>query len=240
LVLVSLGAAFRPRARGGDIALALWLSLAVIVLSGTARAETARVWSIFTPFVLLAAAGAWEWTQNRSTRGLLLVSTAAMCFALVTTWDVFDAIDMKPLPTPPSVSDMALQPISAGFDDEFSLVGWGATAADGIQLNVAWESHTQTVTPYWFAALWVGPDGATGESVIWQGGDTTYPTTCWSPGEVIYDTATLPLPDDAASGDYWLSLSVFADEDAPLDRLTVTFSDGTIDSQVGVGPVQVE
>ncbi|MEO0562840.1 MAG: hypothetical protein AAF125_12080, partial [Chloroflexota bacterium] len=240
LVVLSILRAFRPAQPGGAVALALWLSVIVLAVSGTARAETARVWSFFTPFVILGAVGALERWGGRE-RWALLASGAAMTFALGATWDVFDAIDMKPLPHVPA--PLAVEhSVNAGFGDDFALAGWGASADDGeINLRLNWAVADRTTTPYWFSALWVGPDGTVAtDATLWQGGDTNYPTTCWVPGRVVGEQVTIPLPEDAPSGDYWLSLAVFGDEAAPQDRLTVTTPDGTTDNQLGLGPVRVD
>jgi uncharacterized membrane protein (UPF0136 family) len=236
LVILSVAAAFRPRMAGSGLALALWLSIVVLVLSGTARGETARVWSFFTPFVLLSAAG----FLREHHRWAVWAGTAALFVALTTTWDVFDAIDMKPLPDAPvMIADM--QAANAVYDKTFMLDGWRATVTDnGIELGLNWQVTERATTPYWFSALWVGPDGTVApESVIWQGGQTNYPTTCWGPGQLIGDQITLPLPTNAPDGDYWLSLAMFATKDAPQDRLPVTLADGTSGDQVGLGPVRV-
>ncbi len=241
VVALSAVMAFRPRAMGGKLAISLWVALVVLVLSGTARAETARVWSFFTPFVLLAAAGIWQIEPGRGGRAWVLVSSAALFFALTTTWDVFDAIDMKPLPgTPPAHTQ--LQPVNIDYGETFALVGWGASATDdAITLDLNWQARQRTATPYWFSVLWVGPGGITApESVIWQGGQTNYPTTCWRTGEIIGDSVSLPLPDDLPPGDYWLSLAMFGMQDAPQDRLPVSLPDGTTDTQAGLGPVRIE
>jgi hypothetical protein len=93
-------------------------------------------------------------------------------------------------------------------------------------------------TPYWFAVLLVAPDGSVPlPAQVWQPVETRYPTSCWRPGEMVGDTIRLPLPNDAPPGDWWLSLSAFADADQSDARLSVTLPDGTQDRQIGLGPI---
>lgn len=236
LIVASLWAMRRRETLGNVMAWALWLSLIILALSGTARGETARVWSFFTPFALLSAGAVvarrdWLW---------LTVAQAAMWVALVGTWGVFDAGDMPRIPESPYTLDGSGAAVNARFDAGFTLSAWDATPdADSIALTLDWYNAERTVTPYWFAALLVGPEGTpVGDTVIWQGGDTRYPTTCWAAGESVRDRVSISMPSDAMDGDYWLSLSVFADEDTPSVRVPVTLADGTNAEQVGLGPIR--
>jgi hypothetical protein len=95
------------------------------------------------------------------------------------------------------------------------------------------------MTPYFFAALPVAPDGSTGEAVVWQPDATRYPTTCWLPDSVVGDTIQIPLPDDAPEGDWYISLSAFADVANPMETVAVE-TQGTTDRQIGLGPITVE
>jgi hypothetical protein len=125
--------------------------------------------------------------------------------------------------------------------DSFALVGWDADVGSAsVNLSLNWQSQMRVATPYWFAALLVAPDGSLPQApTVWQGLDTRYPTSCWSPGEIVGDTIELPLPDDAAPGDWWISLSAFGDKSDPEDRLPVRLPDGMTDTQIGLGPVTV-
>lgn len=234
LAIASVGMMRQRMTGAGVLAWALWLSVVILALSGTARGETARVWSFFTPFVLLAAAGlrlsgrGWLW---------LTASQAALLIALVATWGVFDAGDMPPMPDAPYPLIDGGQTVNATLDDAgLTLVTW---QTDGAWLDLTWHMDDRTATPYWFAALLIDPNGQpVGETVIWQGGDTRYPTTCWPADGLVRDRVKLPLTDDSPTGDYWLSVSVFADEDNPAQRETVTLADGSTDTQIGLGPVR--
>jgi hypothetical protein len=226
----------RERTATGVLTLALLLTLAVLIFAGIARGETGRVWLFFAPFVLICAAAGWQ----DNGRSWLLLSSGQVALLLVVagTWVLINAPNMSPPPDSPGPVE-ANQPVDALFDDSFRLVGWDAQpTSDGLQLNLNWQVRKRMTTPYWFSALLVAPDGSLPlESQVWQALDTRYPTTCWQPGEVIGDTINLPLPNGA--GDWWLSLSVFADKSDPEDRLIVMLRDGSSDNQVGLGPVRI-
>jgi hypothetical protein len=240
LVLLALWVARRG---GGDLralALALLLTLLALALSGTARGETGRVWSFFTPFLLLAALPGAD-TPRRAGWLAVTVTQAALMAALAASIPVMTVLDMTPPPPPPGAAS-AGRPADAWFGDDLHLVGWDAAAEGGhIRLSLNWRARDQVTTPYWFAALLVDPNGAAaGEPLVWQPGDTRYPATCWQPGEITGDTVLIPLPDDAPPGGWWLSLVAFADVAAPETRLTVQQPGQPPDDQLGLGPVVVE
>jgi hypothetical protein len=251
-VLLWLLAAWRHRhnrpTKGPILPVALLFTLAVILLSGTARGETGRVWLFFAPFVLIAAAEAFpRCGEHESSRKspphswlAIAVGQAAILLALALAWAVIDAPDIQPRPKSPG-GLATTRPANATFDGLFHLASWDASAdGEAITLRLDWQGVTPMTTPYWFSALLVSPDGApVSDSVVWQPLETRYPTTCWMPGEAVGDSITLMLPEDAASGDWWISLATFADVENPEIRLPVTLPDGTQDTQVGLGPVSV-
>lgn len=253
----------RRRDRSGTppvLALALLCTVVVLAVSGTARGESGRVWLPFTPFVLLGAAEAVRraaesaatpadsrrvrerWTQVLTLLHALLLLVLAVALDPINT-------DLT-LPRPPETSPDATRPLTAAFQASdgsgFALVGWDAAYSGGgdLQLDLLWEGERPSVVPYWLGAFWVGPDGRTGEPVLWQprqsfGMDARFPTTCWVDSVRVSDRVLLPLPADAVPGDYWLSLAVFGDAAQPEGRLRVTLADGAADVQVGLGPVRV-
>lgn len=246
LPIVTLGLMALARWRRGEdvLPLAVFGTLALLLLSGTARGETGRVWLFLTPFALLSAgqwiarqrdpaARVWAWRGLWAAQIVLLV-------ALVSAWLVMGAPDITPHPeTPPLLPATAAA--DAHFEPGFRLVGWSAeTERDAIVLRLNWRSERQMTTPYFFAALPVSPDGATGQAVVWQPHDTRYPTTCWRPGETLTDSVRVPLPEAAPGGDWYISLQAFADVDRPMETVPAQFPDGSQDRQVGLGPVRVE
>jgi len=239
----------RWRESGPVLGAALLLAMVVLILSGTARGETGRVWLFFSPFVLIAAAGEADHREgevgdngNTDLSGALMnLSQAALMIALAVSWPVIGLGDsITPPPQPPGGAEVS-QPADAVFAESFRLVGWDARVGDQrVVLTLNWQADATMTTPYWFSALLVAPNGAPLlEAVVWQPLATRYPTTCWRPGEQVGDTVTLPLPSDAAPGEWWISLAAFADPNDALDRLPVRLPDGATDTQVGLGPVTV-
>lgn len=219
-----------------NLSISLLATMIILILSGTARGETGRVWLFFAPFVLIAAAHA---LQNWRT-GWLAVSgsQAVLLVILVIVLPVIDAPDMTFPPDAPAFV-LASRVSGAAFGQDFRLENWEAEIEeDVITLRLNWQPLRQMTTPYWFSALLVAPDGAAvGEAVVWQPLETRYPTTCWQPDAVVSDSVRLPLPADAPAGAWWISLSAFGDVDHPEQRVTVTLPDGSTDTQVGLGPV---
>jgi hypothetical protein len=233
------------RERGSVLSVSLLVTIFLLLLSGTARGETGRVWLFFAPFVLISAAGELDGLTKIKERLadswlVIGIGQATLMIVLAITWAVINAPDMMPPPAPPGGLGTT-NPTNAAFDTSFRLVGWDASADENaIILRLDWQSTAQITTPYWFSALLVAPDGTPqSESTVWQPLETHYPTTCWADDETVGDTIRLLLPPNAASGDWWISLSAFADVNNPEQRLTVTLSDSTVDNQVGLGPVSV-
>lgn len=246
LPIVALGLMALGRWRpGADVLpLAAFGTLALLLLSGTARGETGRVWLFLMPFVLLSA-GQWIARHDRPAaravawRGLW-AAQIALLVALVSAWLVMSAPDISPHPDPPPTLPAAVA-MDARFEPGFRLVGWSAEAArDAIVLRLNWEGERQMTTPYFFAALPVSPDGEAGQAVVWQPQATRYPTTCWRPGETLTDTVRVPLPQPIARGDWYVSLQAFAEVARPMETIPVHLPDGSRDRQLGLGPVRVD
>ncbi|MBZ0282098.1 MAG: hypothetical protein K8L97_15265 [Anaerolineae bacterium] len=227
------------------LGLSLFLTMLFLLLSGTARGETGRVWLFFSPFVLITAYGALIRLVKISSRPV--ISWAAVSLAQVTmmlvlafTWNVMGAPDITPRPEAP-VLVAAERPGGAIFDNTFQLIGWDAVAQNNIvELRLNWQGLQTMTVPYWFSALLVDPQGnPVSEAVVWQPSETRYPTTCWEVGAQLGDTVSLPLPTDAPSGEWWISLSAFQYDSESLDRLSVQLPDGSSDTQIGLGPVSV-
>ncbi len=219
------------------LGLSLLLTMIVLLLSGTARGETGRVWLFFSPFVLIAAAYA---LQNRRSNWLIVSGAQViLMIVLASILPVIDAPDMTPPPNPPTFVS-ASRASGVTFDQNFRLENWDADLdGDAITIRLNWQPLRQMTTPYWFSALLISPDGApAGETLVWQPLETRYPTTCWQTNAIVSDSISLPLPADAPAGEWWISLSAFGDVDHPEQRVTITLPDGSTDTQIGLGPVR--
>lgn len=224
------------RKQAHPLGIALALTLAILLLSNTARGETGRVWLFFAPFALLAGASV---LHNRLAWAFVYPAQAVIFLALGATWAVMAAPDTKiPAAPPPAhnITEAHIAHFTAGFD----LVGWEAEQ-DGnmLTLRLNWRATEQLTTPYYFAALPVSPSGKPAEALVWQADATRYPTTCWQVGSTLSETVQLTLPEDAEAGDWYISLSAFANVKRPLDTVPVVWADGTRDRQIGLGAVPV-
>lgn len=229
--------------------LALSITLIVMALSGTARGETGRVWLFLAPMLLIAAVDGVRRIDNTS-RAFTAVtaSHALLSVVLIANLPVMDTDYPKP-PPPPMVAGGINYPLNSSFmaneKPAFVLESWyAAQRGDSIHLALQWRGTHQMYAPYWFSAMLIAPDGSTSQPILWQprevdGKQNRYPTTCWQPNVLFEDEVIIPLPADAPSGDWWISLAAFGDSTQPEGRLQVFHMDTTIDSQVGIGPVHV-
>lgn len=226
-------------ALAGSLALAMLL----LILSGTARGETGRVWLFFSPFLLIVGAGALE--KLKLPRFGALTATQAVCaIAIVASLNAMST-DLLPPPAAPQVQ--VARAVDATFSDGgadvFRLTGWDYTeTSDGFDLRLNWQGLGQTTIPYWFGAVLVSPGGETVGVDAWQPNGTQYPTTCWANQANIGDTIHIVLPSsqttDAAAGDWWLSLAAYPGTGGE-GQLTVTLAGQPPDTQVGLGPITI-
>ena len=236
----------RPAAPASRLALALSLMLLIVLVSGTARGETGRIWSIFMPVALVGTAVALTHLSRRYQIAFSL-SQAAW---LVTLYAILITIGSG-YTSPPAYGSVAFPPgpnppiaVSADFGDDLRLQAFSAQydAATGhLLLDLHWEARQQMMIPYFFSAIAVSPDGQALAAVDWQPFDYQFPTTCWhSIPPPLIDRVRLPIGDQPASGAWWVSLAAFqlGPEQQPL-RLPVTWADGSPGDQIGLGPIPV-
>ena len=228
--------------------MAVAATLAIMVLSGTARGETGRVWMYFMPFFLLSIGGVFTAGNERWERpfwgiqiGWLLVIAAvipAVGTGIVSPPKYADV-------SPAALDEAAFVPVGAVFGDGLKLTGYQALYSSTnktITLDLSWQVQKPVDTSYLFAALSVDPAGTVRTAQNWLPLDYQYPTTCWRSEEgTIHDQVKIELGKSAALGEWWLSFSGFAldEEESPI-YLPVTLPDGQIDeSQIGLGPIMV-
>ena len=235
----------RPRMR--QLAIALGLTLLIIVLSGTARGETGRLWLYFMPLVILVAAG----ILVQLPRHLRYSFVASQVIWLFVLFAVLPAVG-RGYAAPPSYEDIAFEPgdgkvipAEINFAEMLQLDGYSAeydASAHSLVVDLHWHPQQQLAVPYFFSALLVAPDGAVMPATNWQPFDYQYPTTCWQDnGTPLIDRIRLPLQEEFKAGEYWLSLSIFQlDQEEEMARLSVILPDGTEDTQVGLGPFTVK
>lgn len=237
------------RAESGRI----WLLLAPFVL--IAAAETVPLVVGQSPSepsgheadhtLKLKAISVWRERLKLSPWPTWLAVQTVFTFVLIAFVPTYSAPDLSYPPTPSQYP--VTQAVDATFADHegplYRLTGWDAKLAENnITLSLQWQGVNRPLQYQWFNAILVAPDGSVYPTEPWQPATSEnepIPTTCWDRGRVIGDKVELPLPDGAVSGDWYISLSAFGDDTLPDGRLRVVASDGSLDSQVGLGPVTV-
>jgi len=227
-----------------QLALALALTLSLVVLSGTARGETGRIWSLFMPVALVGTAVIIASLARR----YQVAFTAGQMAWLVGLFIIIPAVgsDLTPPPVytavafPPSA--IPLVPFAVDFGDVLHLQSYSAqydAQTRQIMLDLYWEARRQMDIPYFFSGVLVAPDGQVLTAVDWQPFAYQFPTTCWYglPAPIV-DRIVLSAGDDPPMGDWWLSLRVFAlNENGLPVPLPVIQADGSAGDQVGLGPI---
>lgn len=244
--LVVKGAVVRKRSVGRAMVWALILTLFLLDLSGTTRAEVARLWLFLMPLAALVAAGvlAQNWGDWRSdTRDVWRWRTigalqAALVLVLAFSWEVTVFVP-HPVPAVPRrfESSPIARPVSAVFDNQIELIGYDLApsairSGETLDLTLHWRALVEPQQSHKVFVHLLDSDGALrtqadGVPVAWA-----LPTTCWVRGEIITDPYTLTLPPDAPPGDYTLAVGLYLE--ATMERLPVDNGD-----RVRLGPVSV-
>jgi hypothetical protein len=231
------------------IALTLLLTILAFTLSGTTRGESGRIWLVLSPVMLIAVVELRTSTSEQAQSYFWTTIAQAVCtLILITVIAAHNAPDITPAPMPPPPLKVQ-HPTNAVFSDTsgelYRLTGWDAqTDADSMTLSLNWEAVRRADQQQWFSAILVSPEGQAYPAFEWQPGGlgdaARYPTTCWTPNAVISDQVEIPLPEDAVSGQWYLSLAAFGDDTLPDGRLSVRQGDGSGDVQIGLGPINIE
>ncbi len=225
--------------RGDVLALAAAITLVVLVLSGTARGETGRVWLFFAPVWVLLAASVLQRLDHRARVGS--VAFQALCLLSLGAVLRVNFTALTEPPNPPAAAQAPTFPVYAAFEagpDAVTLVGLSVDAApDAVTLHLHWRAETRVKRPYVLALLSIAPDGTPQDTLSWNPLDWDYPPSCWKPGHAFVDTVRVPLGAAAMPGEWLFSLSirdVFTGE-----TMRVTGPDGNVSGQLGIGPVTV-
>lgn len=222
------------------MSVALMLTMLILVISGTARGETGRVWLFFVPFLLIAVAE-YRGTDTQPVTGRvwlwLGVPQGVLVVALVSSIASMGTDFTPPPPAPQVTTTRATDALFTGDTGSFRLIGWDAEIADdALHLRLNWQGIEPSLTPIWFGGALVGENNVTLSLEPWQpGGDDRYPTTCWSDGATIGDAHTVDL-GSVSAGEWWLSLAAYGDSTQPEERLLVRSQAGE-DTQIGLGPI---
>ncbi|PKO22132.1 MAG: hypothetical protein CVU38_10995 [Chloroflexi bacterium HGW-Chloroflexi-1] len=126
----------------------------------------------------------------------------------------------------------------ANFDHKLELLGWD-DPQNG-KLTVYWRTLNTLLADYQVSLILEDAVGQGGLYWRWDGRPASYdyPTTRWRPGQALFGRYPLPLPPDAPSGDYFVTLAVY-DANHP-DGLDIRdLADNPAGKRVRLGPVWV-
>jgi energy-coupling factor transporter transmembrane protein EcfT len=230
-----------------QFALALGLTLGLLVVLGVARGETGRVWMFLMPLIVVVAA---FYLATLSVRRLWLLAGCqvfwllVMNLVMVTVWTVDVAPPPKYQQVAPPPLATSLIPVDATFgEDEMKLAGYQAQyrpESHSLALAFHWQPLKTMATPYYFSGVLVAPDGTVLPGENWQPLEERFRTTCWSPQQQVVDQMVLTLPENPLPGNWWLSFSAFSyQEGQEPEPLPIHLPDGNTDRQVGLGPIEV-
>lgn len=124
-----------------------------------------------------------------------------------TTWTV-DYVRIGPPPSEPPVS------VDATFDAGMRLVARNELPTqiepgETLDLTLGWRTETELTYNYTVFVQLLGPDGSLVAQDDRQPKDGFYPTSVWDVDELVTDTYTLTLPDDAPIGTYHLITGLY-------------------------------
>ena len=198
----------QPGARCATL-LAIWSGLLAAILLGRVGQQP---W-IYSPWLLVAICstsillvlGLASWLAQRLTR--LVVAVLLLLFAGLSATVPARFIDpVYALPTRIQLEDTPtdIQDLNIAFGDELFLLGYtleadSLQAGDSLPLRLYWLALKKMGRNYTFAVNIIGqPAAPLGGAETYSGGGN-YPTSLWTPGEVVYDDYLIPVAEDASA-----------------------------------------
>ena len=140
-------------------------------------------------------------------------------------------------------------PRTANWNNDIQLLGYDLDApdyeaGDDIDLTLYLQGLDEISLDYTIFTQLLGPAKPKDNSPLWGQDDSEpcrqfVPTSDWMPGEILRDTYTLPIPDDAPTADYQIIMGFY--EWPSLERLAVVNEAGQpISDYVVLGQVHIE
>ncbi len=237
-----------PWSVGQILAVAAPATLIATDLSGIGRGESGRIWVYLSPLILLVAADVLTSQESRKYTWMVTAAQAIMVLTLVTFVHVIDSGLSAPPDSPPppkTAASTVYLDSGAVFDDALrlnrfagqveTLPGTQGKIQPTLVLWLEWQSSGQVDKAYYLSLIPVAPGGEALSASVIQPFGSQYPTTCWRPiNGVITDRVEVPLNEQAAKGDWWVSLSLI--DGRTGQKPPVVLPDGSQDEQVGIGP----
>ncbi len=221
LLAVGLWRALRDRSRKPIhiLTLAFALGLLVIDLSGTSRGEVARVWLFLVPWALLIGVQALETRflgKNQVSRSALAVAVLLglqLFAAAVSLRVIHTRYKDRTCPAPTvAVLPAQAQPVSARFDEGIELVGYQVRtslgASPAVSLTLYWQTDSRIGWP-WTVFRHVVIDGKLVGQRDSHPAQDTWPTTCWTAGDIVVDSQVIPLDIRQLAGRATLEVGLY-------------------------------
>ncbi|MEP7287616.1 MAG: hypothetical protein ABI947_17825 [Chloroflexota bacterium] len=229
---------WRSASRANVFVVAGGLTLILLILSGTAKGETGRLWLFFAPIWLLLSGEVLQRFTNRQRLAILAMQAITLfCMAAVLRVN-FTTLTVPPTPSLAATAPtLAINKQFAHGSDVVTLVGVDATPdSDAIKLSLHWRADSYVSRPYYLSVVPVAPDQSLRKGYDWDPLDWHYPPSCWMPGQEFIDTVTVKLSDPGVqvqSGNWWFSLSI---SDVFTHEAMLV---GGQNTQIGIGPVSI-
>ncbi len=139
-------------------------------------------------------------------------------------------------------------PRRAEWGDDIELLGYDLDApryeaGEAIDLTLYLQGLDEIPVNYTVFTQLLGPTRPQANSPLWSQDDSEpcrrfVPTSSWMPGEIVRDTFTLPIPDDAPVADYEIIMGFY--EYPSLERLPVVNEAGAaVSDHVVLGQVHI-
>ncbi len=144
-------------------------------------------------------------------------------------WRLHEDTTIAPTPMPAHLD-------GANYAHKLALIGWDDPTDRS--LTVYWLPLNRMTADYQVSLILLDEAGL--EVGRWDGRPAgyDYPTTRWRPGRPVFGRYPLPLPEAAASGNYYVSLAVYdAADPAGLDIRDV--ADNPAGKRVRLGPLRL-
>ncbi|MFN2199583.1 MAG: ArnT family glycosyltransferase [Caldilineaceae bacterium] len=109
---------------------------------------------------------------------------------------------------------------------------------DTVSVDLFWESLQQTDVNYTTFLQIIGPDGTVAAQEDRQPLFGFMPTSTWLPDQVVSDSFTLQLPEDAGPGEYTIYTGMYDLE--TMERLPVTRGETPAGDAVSIASISVE
>ncbi len=197
--------------------------IATLTILNLSRAEVGRVWALYMPLAVFAAAALPEGLAHST--GRWLVTALLVGLQTIVMASVFVGHGQGSLEYPHLLPGEAI-PVGARMGEAVELAGYNLSATelqpgDDLQLQLHWRSRLAAPGQY---VVFVHVYDASGGLLTQLDGpprDGEYPTDCWQPGEVITDDRTIHLSPQTAPGTYQIAVGMYDPADS-YQRLPVS------------------